>query len=210
MAIQFFCTSCGQPIEVDDNMADLAVTCPYCQKVVTAPRQTDLTGRPQAASGGVGAGGEAIAPPGGPAMFAPGGALPTGLALGPPPRRTIVGWISLACILLAAVVVLYASVATWLLVKDLNLDPGSMTPNQMQQFGEEMQKRAAERPGLRIASAVGGCVLPVAALIMAIAALVTGGRPRWPAITTLVILGAGICLMCAGLLLRGAMPGGGG
>jgi hypothetical protein len=31
MAIQFFCVACRQPIEVDDNMANQAVTCPYCR-----------------------------------------------------------------------------------------------------------------------------------------------------------------------------------
>jgi hypothetical protein len=37
MAIQFHCSNCGQPIEVDDQYAGRAAGCPYCKAVVTAP-----------------------------------------------------------------------------------------------------------------------------------------------------------------------------
>jgi hypothetical protein len=35
--IQFHCTSCGKPIEIDEEWAGHSVTCPFCQKEVTAP-----------------------------------------------------------------------------------------------------------------------------------------------------------------------------
>lgn len=43
MPIQFRCSQCDQPIEVDDAYARQAVTCPYCRRVVTAPERSTLT-----------------------------------------------------------------------------------------------------------------------------------------------------------------------
>lgn len=40
MAIRFLCTSCGEPIEVDDEWALKPVGCPYCRKSVTAPAES--------------------------------------------------------------------------------------------------------------------------------------------------------------------------
>jgi DNA-directed RNA polymerase subunit RPC12/RpoP len=40
MAIRFTCQSCQQPIEVDDQWAGQAVACPYCKKVITAPKES--------------------------------------------------------------------------------------------------------------------------------------------------------------------------
>lgn len=42
MAIRFQCAACSQPIEVDDEWASKAVTCPYCRKAVTAPAESTL------------------------------------------------------------------------------------------------------------------------------------------------------------------------
>jgi hypothetical protein len=42
MAIRFTCQSCQQPIEVDDQWAGQSVACPYCEKVITAPRESTL------------------------------------------------------------------------------------------------------------------------------------------------------------------------
>lgn len=40
MAIRFACPSCGQPIEIDDEWAGQSVACPYCRRVVNAPRES--------------------------------------------------------------------------------------------------------------------------------------------------------------------------
>ena len=42
MAIQFMCSACSQPIEVDDEWASRLVACPYCRKTVTAPAASQL------------------------------------------------------------------------------------------------------------------------------------------------------------------------
>lgn len=40
MPIQFCCTQCGQPIEVDDEHANRSAACPYCEHVVRVPEQS--------------------------------------------------------------------------------------------------------------------------------------------------------------------------
>ncbi len=42
MAIQFNCPGCRQPVEVDDEWAGQHVACPFCQRVVTAPRESTI------------------------------------------------------------------------------------------------------------------------------------------------------------------------
>jgi len=37
MPIQFYCVSCGKPVEVDDAWAGRLVECPFCHETVTAP-----------------------------------------------------------------------------------------------------------------------------------------------------------------------------
>ncbi|UCD29497.1 MAG: hypothetical protein JSV03_03175 [Planctomycetota bacterium] len=40
MAIRFTCPSCQQPIEIDDEWGGQSVGCPYCKRVVTAPKSS--------------------------------------------------------------------------------------------------------------------------------------------------------------------------
>lgn len=42
MAIQFRCTGCSQPIEVDDEHVGRMAACPYCRRVVTIPPSSTL------------------------------------------------------------------------------------------------------------------------------------------------------------------------
>lgn len=209
MAIQFFCTACGQPIEVDDNMANLAVTCPYCHKPVIAPAQSDLTTRPQPTAPLPGPGEfqvpavRSTTPPTGP--MGPAAVLPSALA--PLRPRTIAGWLSLGCMVLAIGITVYGSMATAMLIQDLH--PESLKPDQQAEFQGKIAERFQAHPILAFTLLLGVCLLPVAAVILAVAALVAGGRPRWPAITTLAILGLGIVFSCAGLVIqRSAMQGG--
>jgi hypothetical protein len=195
MAIQFLCSACGQPVEVDDDMANLTVTCPYCRKVVTTPTQSTLTARPDAPAVGP-------LPPGAmplPQPFAP--------VLTPPPKRSILGWLSLGCMAITVVTSIYFSVA-W----------ASLTAGIDLKKPEEAQKAVAERaqnlPRLQMVGLSGSCIcsviLPLLGVVFAIIALVKRSQPRWPAIVSLCLFGAGIVLSCAGVLMRGgASPPGG-
>ncbi len=40
MPIRFACPSCQQPIEIDDQWAGQSVGCPYCKRVIAAPRES--------------------------------------------------------------------------------------------------------------------------------------------------------------------------
>jgi len=42
MAIQFQCSACRQPIEVDDQFANQQAVCPFCRKVITVPASSSL------------------------------------------------------------------------------------------------------------------------------------------------------------------------
>lgn len=53
MPIRFTCPACRQPLEIDDDWGGQSVACPYCRKVVTAPRtSTWLSGEIPVASPG--------------------------------------------------------------------------------------------------------------------------------------------------------------
>lgn len=42
MPIQFRCAGCSQPIEVDSQFAGKTAQCPYCQRVITVPVESNL------------------------------------------------------------------------------------------------------------------------------------------------------------------------
>ena len=47
MAIQFQCTACGKPIEIDDEYAGKNIRCYYCRSTVTAPLVSMLEDSPE-------------------------------------------------------------------------------------------------------------------------------------------------------------------
>lgn len=186
MAIQFTCTACGQPIEVDDEMAGLSVTCPYCRKAVAAPPTSTLAaGATPPAAGTTEPGGEAVLPYAGTA---------------PPTKSSPLGWIALGCVVLCLLCLVYSMLVGQSLMADL--DPESMTPQEAEEFQAILQERMQSKPELVIVSLVGSCILPLAGVICAIIALVKGYRPRWPAIVALVLLGGVAVLVCGGVLLK--------
>ncbi len=49
MPIQFHCSNCGQPIEVDDQHAGQTAACPYCRHLVSVPQQSTYHPQPGSA-----------------------------------------------------------------------------------------------------------------------------------------------------------------
>ncbi|MFH1417007.1 MAG: hypothetical protein ABII12_01790 [Planctomycetota bacterium] len=189
MVIQFRCTHCGQPIEVDDDMAGKAVTCPYCSKVATTPAETDMSVR-------------ADAPPAG--MPEAGGSLP--YALSPPPKPSILPWLALGCVVLSVLFVIYAAIAGKSVTEGLNMQP--KTQDEAEVLGKTIEERVSAKPSLRVASILGVCAMPVLGVILAIVALVKRSRPRWPAITALCLLGLAIVGGCVAVVMQmSAMSG---
>lgn len=203
MAIQFFCSGCGQPIEVDDNMANLAVTCPYCRKVVTTPPSSTLPSPPSMPPvPGV------PMPPGAPTSpVAPSESLPYGV--GPPGlrKKAVLGWIAFAGAIFTVTICAYTLQAFGGLMQGLNLQPQGQT--EMQELQKTIQERAQQRPGLQVGMCAGWCLFPVSALVCGIIGLVRKEQPRWPSVASLVLLGLAIALNCLGVMRLGAMGAGG-
>jgi len=192
MAIQFRCTSCGQPIEVDDDMAGKAVTCPYCSKVATTPAETDMSVR-------------ADAPPAG----MPGAEGSPPYAVSPPPKPSILPWLALGCVALSVLLIIYTAIGVASLTEDLNML--SKTQEEAEVLEKTIEERMRTRPDLSITSILGICALPVLGVILAIVALVKRSRPRWPSITALCLLGFAIVGGCVVVVMRmSAMSAAGG
>jgi len=178
MPIQFFCPACRQPIEVDDEVANLSVTCPFCRKVITAPAASDPAVRaplPSARPGAI----ESSAPIG----FPP-----------PPlPRPSMVGYLALGCALV------FLCCIAGLLLYSLTL-AREIPPNATREEVSKLLRAKMNNPTLQFVSFFGSCVVPVLGTVLAIAALVRKARPRWPAITALIVFGA-LGLILAGVAL---------
>ncbi|GMU33148.1 MAG: hypothetical protein HS101_16685 [Planctomycetia bacterium] len=184
MAIQFMCAACGQPIEVDDEMANQAVTCPYCRKVVTAPLVSEHQ-----------------------TLHDPAAARPTAAASGPahhPPvpvaaGTNILSWLSLACI--SGSLICFAVFVGFVLSIAKDHDIQQMPQAE---FNKILQEEMIARTGVQFAGALGFCVFPPLGIVFAIVALVKRTPPKWPAITSLSISGLIILLMCFWIMLQAA------
>lgn len=182
MAIQFQCVACRQPIEVDDEMADQAVTCPYCRKVVTAPAvsERDLVSGASAAR---------------PAQERIG-------SLGPPSIPGVTGtnvlsWMSLGCI--SGSLICFSIFLGFAVSIAKNFDAQKF---EQAEFNKALQEELAVRPGMQAAGVLGSCVFPACGVLLAIIALIKRTPPKWPAITSLAISGLVILLMCFGIMLQ--------
>lgn len=179
MAIQFFCAACKQPIEVDDDFANQAVTCPYCRKVVTAPPLSDLSVTRQAAE---------AREPGAPAPDSD-----------MPPFTPVLinnwGWVALGC-LTGVLVILAIFCGTALsIIREL---PKDMPPEQMQKaMADEMQARS----GLQYLSYAMLALLLVGNTA-ALYCLAKKKVPRWPAIATLVVLVPVMLCFCFSIVMQ--------
>lgn len=192
MAIQFFCVACQQPIEVDDEMANQAVTCPYCRKVVTAPSTSESRALGNAAEARPTAEGSG-------ADLAP----PIPVATG----TNVMSWASLGCI--SGSLICFAVFAGFVLSIAKNYDIQTM---QQAEFNNILQKEMMGRPGVQFAGLLGMCVFPVLGIVFAIIALVKRTPPKWPAITALSISGLVLLIMCFGIMMNAsqmASQGGG-
>lgn len=194
MPIQFHCPACGQPIEVDDDAANQPVTCPYCRRVSTAPAATapnfDAAARPAA-----GPQGRPVMPSRPVEPSTPYAALP------PISEGNKLGWWSLGLITSALLLMIPSMILSASIYAGL---PTTQDPAwAMQQFKDEV----ANHKGLQwLQAAI--CILPLAALTLSIISLARGGRPKWPAYTTLGIITGGILLLCFLTLLQAGMGAG--
>ncbi|MFQ5422529.1 MAG: hypothetical protein ACE5F9_00960 [Phycisphaerae bacterium] len=184
MAIQFACTACGQPIEVDDELADQVVTCPFCRKTVTAPSQSNLAPGPHPAPS------EST-----PAMpYAP----QDPVAAAVPAGTNRFSWIALGCVGVSIVCMIVLSVVVGSIMQDIGPidDPKELSSR----LKEEIQGNSAA-PILSLISILGACAFPLAGVVFAVVALARRTPPRWPAITALCLVGGLVLLLCISTFL---------
>lgn len=191
MAIQFFCVACSQPIEVDDELANQAVTCPYCRKVVAAPAASDATIQRQPAQA---------------RATGPGQPQEGPFASQPPsvPRGTnVLSWVALACLSFALVAV--AIFGGFLISIMRGQDTSQMEQAELNKL---LQTELMSRPGLQMLSMVGFCGAPIVGVICAVIALVKRTPPRWPAVVSLSILSLFLLCLLGSVIVQAAQMAG--
>lgn len=223
MPIQFLCPGCGQPIEVDDEHAGKAATCPYCQRVASVPMETTYrpdvvaAGRPAGLAGGMTVGSEpgAVSQP---SPLPQPGALHVVAAPTQRERRgRTLGWYALACavVVLALIVGMIVPITAAFMNK---LGPGAIgqvgkpgpKAEEVSRIQTELLKDLQSKPwflGLGFAVEL----LTVVGLALSIASLVYTRRRNWPGLVALIVCGLCVLCFCAGLAVQfgqGGLPSG--
>lgn len=185
MAVQFNCSSCGKPIEIDDEFAGQSVTCPYCRTVVRA-----VAGGVAPVASPLGEGFGAGAPP------------QIGGTPFPPSVPMASNWFATVGFLCSLLVILSFCVAFGTLGKQFQqqFPNGQATPEQTQKLVEQ----AVKEPSMVAAS---WCVMlsALTGTVFSILGLVKRRGRRWQAIVGLTI--CGLFAMCVGLLLVTSVAG---
>lgn len=183
MPIQFNCLTCGKPIEVDDEFAGQAVTCPYCRKVMNAPTS-------------------GTAPAGPPESLPDSGPPPASAPLSPafaPPQVQRSNWfasVSLACSIIVMLCFCVALAGSYKVMKQIAPDL-KLKPDQM----EEYVDRTSKEPLLMVSSIV-TLSASVTGVIFAILGLTRRTGRRWQAIVGLVICGLMLACGCLTIVMN--------
>lgn len=185
MSIQFFCSSCGQPIEVDDEHADQTAACPYCDKLVRVPREStyrpdrDVIARP--ASDGHRA--VPLPPPG------------TGAADVDPRRRAAISWGNYALFATVLALVLFGVG----LILAISVIPPDVLRTPFDQLTDaqktNLQNRLARHPGV-VATQLGAMFFALVGTILALVSLTQAARRNWRGIVALAICGSFLLCNC--------------
>lgn len=194
MAIQFCCTQCGQPIEVDDEHAGRTAACPYCRHLVAVPHES--TYEPRAAVSA-----RPLGPPSPPVMEATGPEQPHRVPVPPQRRRTArtFGLFALICAGLAAVLFTASMVlAASVVVPHVAGAPANtLTDSQMRQIEEEL----GQTPAIAV-TVFGAMFFAVAGLSLGIVSLTQNARGNWPGSIAVFVSGLMLLCFCAGMVMR--------
>ncbi len=198
MPIRFICASCQQPLEIDDQWGGQSVACPYCNRVVTAPRSTTWAADQQIP---VASPARGDLPPSPPSPVRPPGRVSSPMAT---------AWalaMTLACLGFTIV-----TVFTWIatsapVVYEKLGDPPTRadSPEELSRLQIEYQRKAIELfqrgavpiSPITVVAAVCAMVCSLAGLILSIRVAVhPGKRGRGIALATIAFL----CMICTGML----------
>lgn len=196
MAIRFQCSSCSQPIEVDDEWATKMVACPYCRNTITAPAESTVTDPSEIPTATPIVGMEA-----GPAGPVP---LPQ-RALGP--SKNVVALVALLlslgvlALLAAQSVLMSGHSLEWNQMEEEIRKRESESVSRMQAFNEYLYDRGGALPSWLVAStaitmcAMAGCVGAIVCGILGLRRV----QRRPLAIAALLICGSVVVFFCAGI-----------
>ncbi len=204
MSIQFLCTSCQQPIEVDDEHAGKSAACPYCRNLVSVPHESTYSpveavtarpaGRPYGAAG----------LPTDPDIFVR--SLPPLDPMQAAQRAAAssFGTYALLCAALVAVLFAVATVRLINVMARAGLLPQADRPSGLDV--EKINELVAGDPWI-IGPAFGAMFFALAGLGLSIASLTRFARGNWKAITACVLCGLYMLCNCGGALFGPALGG---
>jgi len=201
MPIQFCCTRCGEPIEVDDEHAGQTAACPYCRHMVTVPRESTYDPDAAIAARPAQAGGAASAEDGGGEAAGP---LPPGLSrAGYSDRRrqaahTLGTW-ALICTVLAVVLFIVYLVGAVTIIAPVVGD--QISPNLDKEQISAVQAVASQHPWI-LAAVCGAVFFALAGLTLAIVSLTQARQRNWRAVTALTVCGVFFLCVCLGLIVN--------
>lgn len=181
MPIQFVCSSCSKQIEIDDEFAGQAITCPYCRNVMHAPAPASGQ-RPQAP-------GAELA-----ATQLSGGVIPT--SGGTPAKPNWFASLSLMCSILLVLLLCVATAGWSRVVRDVAPDM-QLKPEQMPKLAERMSKEP-----LIVASSFLMLIDAVLGVIFGILGLTRRIGRRWQAIVGLVVCGLMLACSCLSIIMN--------
>lgn len=181
MPVQFHCSACSKPIEVDDEFAGQAVTCPYCRNVMHAPAGQ----APLAATSG------ATGVPS-PQVF-PGSTLPPS---GQPSKSNWFASAALLCAILLIVLFCIATAGWSKVVRDIAPDM-QVKPEQMPQLLE----RTSKEPLLVVSSFL-MLLDAILGVLFGILGLTRRTGRRWQAIVGLVVCGLMLACSCLSIIMN--------
>jgi hypothetical protein len=227
MAIQFACTTCLQPIEVDDEHGGKQVSCPYCRNIITAPMESTLQpGSVPAAQSAAGAPSGPPTPPGAgtlpprPMQFPPppevtwAGGQPTPwpatlpVPMVPAPvlvQRNMPGIIGAVCGLLSIALFCVTVSTASAHQRDLGIRPdGKMDQAEVQQRVMDLTMHLEQHPWLvrMLGAFTGSALCWVIGLTCSIVGMSKRYRSHTPAVAGLVITVFPLLLLCAGVFKR--------
>lgn len=206
MPIQYFCSGCGRPIEVDEEFAGRQAACPHCSHVSLVPmkstyiaaaavqaRDASVPPIPRTSGGG--------AEPFEPRSYPfPQAAAPSETTLRRERSAKRLGNISLLAGMLAVFVFFWFATRFMQLILAENLiPPGAtrLTPEQMQR----VEQIVSQNPGLMVGSfAVLG--LAVVGVSLGIASLSMSLRGNWRGISGTIVSGVFLLCFCVSSLLN--------
>lgn len=198
MAIQFSCSHCGQPIEVDDEHAGQQAACPYCRSVVKVPIESTLrpdgaiAARPAgaAATGGAPAPGE---PASHPAWEAPSVTETTAR------RQAAITYGNYALICGIIVIIVFGVAVVY--VAMIGAKYGTEHPDEDLSL-DRMAEVWAESPGAMWVSGAqcGAMVFALVGLALAIVSLTRDRRDNWRGWVALVLCCLPLLCSCFGFV----------